>query len=94
MNHIDGDKMNNNSSNLEWVTLAENTAHQWATGLINIRGERHPSSKLSNEDVDVIRRRLAEGSTQVELAREYGVSGSLIWNISHRKKRSHYTGPL
>lgn len=29
VNHIDGDKLNNNSCNLEWVTKKENTEHYY-----------------------------------------------------------------
>lgn len=35
VNHIDGDKLNNDLSNLEWCTVQENVIHAYKTGLRN-----------------------------------------------------------
>lgn len=33
INHIDGNKLNNNISNLEWCTYSQNNKHAWKLGL-------------------------------------------------------------
>lgn len=50
VNHKDGNKRNNNSNNLEWVTRSENAIHAYAIGLakrtmLGKFGEKHPNSK-------------------------------------------------
>ena len=35
INHVDGNKLNNDISNLEWVTASENTQHAYESGLMN-----------------------------------------------------------
>lgn len=37
INHIDGNKRNNNVLNLEWATEKENQIHKWKNGLANYK---------------------------------------------------------
>ena len=55
VNHIDCNKLNNNVSNLEWVTHAENMKHAVAMGLSK-RGCENGNSKLEEWQVYEIRR--------------------------------------
>ncbi len=43
VNHIDGDRLNNNASNLEWCTAKQNTQHARDAGTI-LRGKDHPKA--------------------------------------------------
>lgn len=49
INHIDGDKLNNNVENLEWVNNSENMIHAYSTGLATphptygMRGKKNPN---------------------------------------------------
>ena len=55
VNHIDGNKLNNNLNNLEWVTGKENTLHAHKLGLCKPQyGEYNPCSKLKEYQVKEI----------------------------------------
>jgi len=50
VNHMDGNKQNNQIDNLEWCTISENKKHAYDTGLTKI-GSKRTSSKLTEEIV-------------------------------------------
>jgi len=95
INHIDGDKLNNNVSNLEWVTASENTKHAYDLGLHKQTGTFNGNSKLTEKEVIEIRkvwsktRGLKLGITQKDLADKYKVSNKTISAIILRKTWSH-----
>lgn len=63
VNHKDGNKLNNEVSNLEWVTAKENVDHAVRTGLIK-SGSASPMSVLTEPIVKEIKIKLNNGDTQ------------------------------
>lgn len=81
VHHKDGDKLNNHPSNLEWVTLAENTRHAFGAGLCDNTGQKHGMAKLSDFGARVIRRLCPSSLAQREIAAAFGVSQATVSNI-------------
>ena len=83
-NHKDGDKENNNLSNLEWLTSSDNTKHSWKRELqpSPIReGYRSNSAQLSDESVVLIRKMLQQGMRHREIAEKFNVSRVTVTRI-------------
>lgn len=87
VNHIDGNKTNNCTSNLEWTTGSENIKHAIDNGLIEIKcGESSTSSRLTEKDVLEIRE---SNDLHRILAIKYGVTRQTIGDIKNRRRWKH-----
>lgn len=54
VNHIDGVKLNNHPSNLEWTTISGNTKHAYKLGTLDQRGEKNNACLYSDEQVQEV----------------------------------------
>ena len=82
--HLDNNSQNNFVGNLVWATQKENMADKKIHGTEQ-KGERHPRVKLTAEKVREIKVLLAQGVSQMEIGRRYGVSNYAICDIAHGK---------
>ena len=100
VNHIDGDKLNNHVSNLEWVTRSENMKHAYDTRLIDRERLKKAAKKgakkgglitrqkrghLTMDDAREIRSLFAKGYKYKEIAKKYNVSYEVVWGVVNNK---------
>ena len=80
VNHIDGNKKNNNLSNLEWVTRSENVLHAYDLGLI-----KNKPRQLTDDDVHLICQTLEDGARVIDVAKEFNVDRTIVYSIYNRQ---------
>lgn len=70
VNHKDGNKRNNQISNLEWVSCQQNTIHAFDNNLRK-SGEDHYEARLTNETVDSICKLIETGLTRGRILKQF-----------------------
>lgn len=89
VNHIDGNKLNNVVSNLEWVTRKENMKHAKENGLVPV-GENHSQAKLKVSEVRVICKLLLTSELEhKQIAEIHEVSRQTVTNIATKHRWSY-----
>lgn len=85
-NHKDGDKMNNDLSNIEWTTPRENTIHAFSNGLadISMRQNSHLAT-ITDEDAIEICELLQRGYKPKFISEKLGIKEGIIRHIKNRE---------
>lgn len=96
VNHIDGNKLNNHISNLEWNTTQENLEHKRINNLgktlkakLSATGINNSQAKLDEQDVILIRTNCITKNDILNFSKEFNVSIATIYDIKNRRSWTH-----
>lgn len=83
VNHKDGNKLNNNVSNLEWCTAADNNRHASKNNLVpSLKGEKNGRAKLKESQVHEICRLFQDTSIKTQdVANMFNISLAQVQKI-------------
>jgi hypothetical protein len=94
VNHKDGNKINNRSDNLEWVTCAENNLHAHKLGLTKVYTRKIIQYDLEMNEMQIFNsiveasKQLNIGSSNIKavLYKKQKTSGGFIWKYLEENK--------
>lgn len=90
VNHLDGNKLNNIVTNLEWVTVSENTLHSYKNKLqVMGIGENNPASKYTEDQIREVKRLSKLGLNRKEISNITKVSKATIHLVLNNKSWAH-----
>lgn len=90
--HNDGNPSHNVIENLRWDTRSANSQDSIRHGShagLKRKGINHPGVKLTESQVVQIRELYAQGHSQTNLSKMFGITFQTIWEIVHRKIWKH-----
>lgn len=96
INHKNGVKDDNRLDNLEVVTVAENTRHGFRVlgrppNKNPKPGSQNGRARLTEADIPLIRKRIAQGDDLLDIAGDYRVAHATIWQIAKGNTWRHVT---
>lgn len=90
VNHIDGNKLNNTYSNLEWLSYRKNMEHAITTGLRKDLGEGSKNAKLTTHQVvEILNLAKEDKLKNKEIAKQFNISSAYVSQIIKNKRWGH-----
>ena len=88
VNHLDGDKLNNDISNLEWCTHSQNQYHAYKNGLNCKKGESG-ANKITERQARNIKYGDWGKLSYAKIGKRYGISATQVMRIKKGISWSH-----
>ena len=86
--HLDGDRTNNNLTNLAWESKAANMFRKRLHGTI-VQGEKTPQSRLTADIVSYVREKYLAGESCPSIAKKLNVHSDTVWMAATRRTWKH-----